>query len=353
MRATAPGKLMLIGEYAVLEGAPAIVAAVDRRVEVVLGEGGDLTPSPVVTIRTDLPGEASVELDISEPCTPDHFPHGVCFVRSIVGAALGDEQEAEQLARLGSIEVHSEALRSGPGGAKLGLGSSAAVAAALTTALAAWTTPEHPVDPAVLLARARAAHREAVGGSGSGVDVAASMLGGVRAFRITPTGLEHHAVRLPQGLEVLPVWTGEAVDTADFLAAVRAFARAEPEAYAIVMGGLREVALHAVRACGNDDLTGFLDAVDVYRRGMQDLGDRAGLPIVSAPHQQVAEIAAAHGAVAKPSGAGGGDVAVVFVPEDADRTELCARLEREGFPLVSASITSAGAGVETLTRLST
>ncbi len=32
MTATAPGKLILTGEYAVLDGAPAVVVAMDRRV---------------------------------------------------------------------------------------------------------------------------------------------------------------------------------------------------------------------------------------------------------------------------------------------------------------------------------
>ena len=35
----APGKLVLVGEYAVLDGAPAIVAAVDRGVRCVLSPG--------------------------------------------------------------------------------------------------------------------------------------------------------------------------------------------------------------------------------------------------------------------------------------------------------------------------
>ncbi len=34
--ADAPGKLVLLGEYAVLEGAPGLVVAVDRRARVVL-----------------------------------------------------------------------------------------------------------------------------------------------------------------------------------------------------------------------------------------------------------------------------------------------------------------------------
>src|SRR6185295_6471595 len=48
--ARAPGKLFLLGEYAVLDGAPAIVAAVDRFIEV------RLTPRTVRTVRITAPG---------------------------------------------------------------------------------------------------------------------------------------------------------------------------------------------------------------------------------------------------------------------------------------------------------
>ena len=41
VRATAPGKLVVLGEYAVLAGAPALVLAVDRRCRVDLGPSDD------------------------------------------------------------------------------------------------------------------------------------------------------------------------------------------------------------------------------------------------------------------------------------------------------------------------
>ena len=53
--ATAPGKLFLTGEWAVLRGAPAIVVAVDRTVRVTLdGEprAGDLTVESLAEGRT-------------------------------------------------------------------------------------------------------------------------------------------------------------------------------------------------------------------------------------------------------------------------------------------------------------
>ena len=41
VRARAPGKLFLTGEWAVLRGAPALVAAIDRHVEVAIEAGAD------------------------------------------------------------------------------------------------------------------------------------------------------------------------------------------------------------------------------------------------------------------------------------------------------------------------
>ena len=48
--ASAPGKLVVTGEYAVLEGAPAVVLAVGRRAQVVLDSSAD------ADYRIDTPG---------------------------------------------------------------------------------------------------------------------------------------------------------------------------------------------------------------------------------------------------------------------------------------------------------
>ena len=63
---SAPGKLVLLGEYSVLFGAPAIVAAVDRRAIVRLeGSAGDawkvsapgLAPGPAEPVRLLVDGQ--------------------------------------------------------------------------------------------------------------------------------------------------------------------------------------------------------------------------------------------------------------------------------------------------------
>ena len=109
-RATAPGKMMLSGEYAVLDGAPAVVAAVQRRAEVRVVAG-------------DYDGPIARGLKHAEPCFPE-----VDATRRLAEAELGIELDAEltvDVSQLRGEEV------------KLGLGSSAAAAAA--TAAAAGT----------------------------------------------------------------------------------------------------------------------------------------------------------------------------------------------------------------------
>src|SRR5262245_22238572 len=144
---SAPGKLMISGEYVVLDGAEALVAAVDARVLVHASArpadrwGSDGTRSP----------------------DPRRLSPEALLTRELVEQALGPASM--------DLEIDTSALRSG--GQKLGLGSSAAVAAATAGAVAAWHGRE--LDRAQLLVWAQQGHR-AVAPEGSGADVAASVL---------------------------------------------------------------------------------------------------------------------------------------------------------------------------------
>lgn len=106
IRASAPGKLVLIGEYGVLRGGPALVAAVDRRAEVSLepGAAGIRVTAPQLGLE-GTPVEADPRLRLAAACL-DGFSGEVCID---TGA------------------LHQD-------GHKLGLGSSAAVCVALCAA---------------------------------------------------------------------------------------------------------------------------------------------------------------------------------------------------------------------------
>jgi phosphomevalonate kinase len=66
---------------------------------------------------------------------------------------------------------------------------------------------------------------------------------------------------------------------------------------------------------------------------MAALGDAASCPIVTPALARICALTQAAGGAAKPSGAGGGDCAVVLCFGEADRDRLEAALAREGFPV--------------------
>jgi phosphomevalonate kinase len=263
--ARAPGKLVLSGAYAVLEGAPALVAAVDRY----------------------------AEADASRPAH---------LVTDEVAAAIerGHLQAAPWF--------DASALRSIQGGAshKLGLGSSAAI---LVASLGAASAREGLDDGAlrqVVFEPALAAHRAAQGG-GSGIDVAASTFGGVICARRSEGGLLHVAHSLPRDLVVTVFWSGVAASTATLVGAVRDLASSDPRAYAAILAALGSAAEAARAATG---AAAFIAALAAQFDGLAALGSAARAPIVPESMRRLGKLAAEDGAVFGPSGAGGGDVAL-------------------------------------------
>ncbi len=320
MRVSSPGKLVIAGEYAVLEGAPALVAAVDRRAvarwvpgsqagtDGSAGARGGSRETPV------LPAEALVARRMAEE---------VCGVVP---------QE---------LQLSVTALRQD--GRKLGLGSSAAGAAAAAGAVFAWHGHEVSATAvrSQVLAAAMAGHRQ-VAPEGSGVDVAASVLGGFVRFRRTGDDFEAEPVTWPDGLEVRVVWTGAEARTSDLVARVRDLARSAPDVYRGRIDAVREAAAGFLRAVSEGRSGDAVRAADAHHEAMAALGEAAGAPIVEERLAQIAGLARAAGGAAKPSGAGGGDVAVAFFTGAAETARFEAACRGAGLSLLDLGVGAEG-----------
>lgn len=305
-RASAPGKLMVSGEYAVLDGAEAVVAAVDRRAYVRLTPGAEQGPLPPEVLATRARVEASLG--------------------AVDGALSLDVAELQR------------------DGKKLGLGSSAAAAAA-TASLLLSAHGRDASDPAGARARclelALDGHR-AVAPDGSGADVAASVLGGFVRFRKLGHGVETHALAWPTGLLPVVVWTGEPARTSNLVAKVRALAESDPNRHRYCMRELGEEADQLVSALLAADLPAVLESFHAYGGAMQALGEAAGAGIVNDSLAQVRALAQEVGGAAKPSGAGGGDVALaLFTDRDAEN-EFRARCTATRIEVLSLLLGASG-----------
>jgi phosphomevalonate kinase len=286
MIARAPGKIVLSGAYAVLEGAPALVAAVDRYV-------------------------------IADPRRE---------------AALLTPEVREALHHRAATRApwfDARALRDEVSDRKLGLGSSAAILVASLAALELLREPS--LDDAALARRifdaALCAHRIAQGG-GSGVDVAASAFGGILRFQLPSDGgvIPITArVELPKPL-VIGVWSStSAASTAIMLAGVAALKRDRPGEYRTVLGELAGAAEATAEAATGP---AYVAACRRQLGGLASLGRIARVPIVTPEVAELDRVAQMTGASILPSGAGGGDVVLIIStgPAHADLEASARRL---------------------------
>lgn len=311
--ASAPGKMMLAGEYAVLDGAPAIVTAVQRR-------------ALVRVVGADRPDVAR-GLDHPEPRFPE-----VAATRALAEEELGFILEGE-------LAVDVSALRGEE--VKLGLGSSAAAAAA-TAALMFAQAGRTPTD-AELFDLAIRGHEE-VAPQGSGADVAAAVHGGTVHY-LAP--LRHvRPVGWPGRLTASVVFTGQAASTRELVSRVRALQASDRGRYDRCMRRLGDGAVVLAKAFEAGESAAIVAAADDYGKAMDGLGQAAGAPIVEERLTRIAALARDSGGAAKPSGAGGGDVAIAFFTDPDASDAFGKACASEGFEVLDVELGGPGARVD-------
>ncbi len=278
MTVTAPGKLFFAGEYGVLQGGTAVVAAVDRRV-----------------VARFVPGAA--------PSTP--------VVAEALAAVRAHCQANGASLPEGAPEIDSASLSDA--GRKLGLGSSAAVAAAAVGVLLEAAGFDVEAEKGLTFLLADRAHRAAQGGRGSGADVAAAVLGGVLAYTRPEVGAPSmRALVPPPRLTPVVVSTGTPSATVDHVTAVERLAARDPGAHARRLREIRRAADAFLQGYEAGDASALLQAVGAAHDALGALGRDADFPIVTPSLAAAAALARELGGAAKPSGAGGGDVGVAF-----------------------------------------
>jgi mevalonate kinase len=286
----APGKLFVIGEYAVLHGARALVVALDA------GIVARVERAPRWSLAAaDLGVEGALEEVGRDP--------RAALLASAVEAGRRELALREPLA----VAVRGSKPESR---AKYGLGGSAASVVAILGALAAVAGADLAARPTRdrLFATALRVHREHQRGRGSGADVAASVHGGWLDYALAEGGPRIASAALPDGLRLAAAWSGVASDTPR---AIDAFEAARLARLRGILDRFWAVAAAADRAA-------LLEAVDAYGATLEAMGgDGPGAKRIAA----LVAAARAAGLAAKGSGAVGGDCAIAlgFAPQELAR----------------------------------
>ncbi|MFE4513564.1 mevalonate kinase [Kitasatospora sp. NPDC056783] len=293
----APGSLFVIGEYAVLHGGRALLAAVDSGIEC------------RVAPHADGWWLSAPDLGVDAPLDDVPRDHGA---RLLVEAV-----RAGRTAFAGPGPLHVTVRGHGWGaGRKLGLGGSAASVVAVLGALAA--AAGHDVSSTVLrralLPAAVDVHRAHQHGRGSGGDVAASLHGGWVGYR-TAHGTPHaEPATVPPGLRLAVAWSGIACDTAAGIDRFhRLGAKAEVDGFVAAL----TTELDRFWAASRDaDWPAYRGAISAYGALLEDLARRIA-PQQAERMARLTHAATDCGATAKSSGAVGGDCVIAVGTDGA------------------------------------
>lgn len=296
-----PGKLMIAGEYAVLrDGGACLSVAV-----------GDLVRAHLAPAS----GEPTLHLTAFGQTTSIQRPWLPCSGLGAFAAAVLAflEQRHGVTPR---HDVHMQA-QGAVGGAKVGLGTSAAVTiatlrAVLASAERTWTADD-------IAACARAIHLQAQGERGSGYDVTTIAMGGTIAYRRSPDRAE--ALAWPQQLWGAALFSGQPAPTAATLA----------------RGEIADEALGAIAGAAAD-LLAIWPAADAGRllAAISACEAAFGEATRSAPWLWTPQLTTLHraiaatGCVARTSGAGAGDCVLAFADDPARIARVVADWKAQG-----------------------
>jgi phosphomevalonate kinase len=313
----APGKAVIWGEYAVLEGAPALVMAINRYA--VAG----VEPADDLWRLTSAGFESAAALTVNELMEiKTSEAEGVAGLIRAVLAALGDPP----LPKGAAVHTDTRHFHTQPGGAgevqKLGIGSSAAICTAACAAIAEFL--DRKFDESQPLT----AHRLLQGKSGSGLDVAAACRGGVIRFEAGKSS----AVDWPQALHYRYFWTGRAAKTTEHL--VR-FADWRASADTGSLDALCQASERLFADPGLDQLREYVDR-------LKSMDIEAGLGIFSEAHDRLHALANRSQVVYKPCGAGGGDIGIALSDDPSHLEELIILATRDSFLTLDLEIAAHG-----------
>ena len=300
--ASAPGKVVLSGEYAVLDGAPAVCMAVNRRARVELGmidtDFSEVTaPGFTATIgRFKSSGEGMEWLD----------GRASFEVIDAVWSAVDSLSAGARAINLDTTEFIDSATEQ-----KIGIGSSAAITVALCAAAI------NSADVAELSSLAQRAHGILQKGAGSGVDIACSLSGGLIEYHMADASVM--ALKWPAGLSYRLLWSGIAADTREKLSKLAAGVSQSSRTH------LLSAAESMAQAWRSNDAKQVIAEYSDYCEQLHQFSADYDLGIFDAGHAELWHAAGTAGLIYKPCGAGGGDIGILLGTDDAELDAFMAR----------------------------
>jgi len=212
---------------------------------------------------------------------------------------------------------------------KLGIGSSAALTVALIAAFDKIT--DGGID---VLRAATDAHRRFQQGSGSGVDIACSLAGGLIEYRMG--GEPISSLTWPNGLAYALLWSGVAASTDEKLNQLARTEAGQARAELVVASA------RVAASWREGNPIEILQQLRDYTKALRKFDVDHRLGIFDAGHAELADAAASAGLVYKPCGAGGGDIGIVIANDVSDIATFVDAARESEFKQLNMAIDETG-----------
>ncbi len=303
-----PGKIVISGEYAVLDGAPAIVSTLKQKVNITI-QKSDKNHNIYTT--SVLQGVFPFTMD-------DDF--NVLWLEADPGVFGLLLQHAFKILKpklkenLWIAVDSSEFFRTAKDGTaiKLGIGSSAAVSVGITQALSQYQAIRS--SPENLLSQANSIHQGLQGKQGSGIDVACCFADqGV--IECTKDSVKNHTwsiLNWPNGLHLKTLTTSQYGSTKRLVTNYQRASNLYPKEFRSALDQFLDITQSLSNAWKSEDVDLIIDLLRAYDVQIKKLDKIGDIGIYTQVHADIQNIASRHNVFYKPSGAGGGDIGLAF-----------------------------------------
>lgn len=338
---SAPGKLMIAGEWAVLErGNACLVGAVNRRMQAQIERLETAGSERKVVLNADSIGIKNKEAAFDgsklafSPELNEEEKKKLSFVKEAIEVSMRYIFEKTGHLEPFSLRTAGEDSQIIVDGVpkKVGFGSSASSTVATIGAILELNGTHIEKNRDVIYKLAAIAHYRAQGKLGSAFDIAASTYGGIFSYIAPDLGkvteelqkgtsvrklaemdwplLHIKSLEVPQDFRLAVGWTKSAASTPEMIKQMNEWKARNPGGYNGLMAMISEVVDRLLRAWRMKDREQIISLLRENRRLLQELTKSSGVPVETEDLKRLADIAEQFGAAGKLSGAGGGDVGI-------------------------------------------
>ena len=364
MQYSAPGKLFISGEWAILEvGNYGLVAAVNNRVHVSIESGDQIS----VTAEEFKIHNANAHYEnnrISFPDLDDKSKGIMKLIGEALSVSLRYLEENQTAPKPFHLTTNSKDTQFEVNGEmkKIGFGSSAAVVVATISAVLDFHGHNSSKDELYKLSTI--AHYYAQGKVGSAFDVAASTYGGLFVYsRFDPQWLTTRVesgeslnkivnqewpslvieeLKVPENFRLLVGWTGDSASTSAMIKQMNEFKEKNSDEYYRLYNKIASIAKRAIESFKKEDYDEFFKHLKENELALQELGELSGINIETPQLAKLSEIASDYGAAGKLSGAGGGDCGIAICFDDITENNVVSAWEEEGLIPLGVTIDREG-----------